>query len=108
MPSVEVMSNDHIPEIEAEYFKDMKEKIEKLYEDVGSSVEVMKEECQSLKEIRMSKNLGMSIAAMANIPCPRCAEDEPMLEQNLAAFGDFENRLFCPHCEMEVSLISML
>jgi len=56
------------------------------------------------KEKIMAKTLGLTISKM-NVPCPVCAADEPMLEQDLCSFGDEENRLFCPHCELEVDLI---
>ena len=55
------------------------------------------------KELIMAKDLGKTISMM-QVPCPQCAIDEPMLEQDLCAFGDEEDILFCPHCELQVTM----
>lgn len=40
------------------------------------------------------------------IICPRCRneawKDED--QQTLSTYGDFENTLFCPHCELDLHL----
>ncbi len=55
-------------------------------------------------ELKMARDLGKTISMM-EVPCPRCAIDEPMLEQDMCSFGDYEEVLFCPHCELEVYMI---
>ena len=50
------------------------------------------------EELRLAKNIGEQMSG--KILCPReCVEG-----QELSVFGDFEDSLFCPHCEMEVTL----
>lgn len=51
------------------------------------------------EELRLAKNIGEQMSG--KILCPRqCVEG-----QELSTFGDFENQLFCPHCEMEVDIV---
>jgi rubredoxin len=40
------------------------------------------------------------------IVCPRCRVDTRKDEdqQTLSTYGDFEDELFCPHCELDVEL----
>jgi hypothetical protein len=50
------------------------------------------------EELKLAKNVGEQMSG--KILCPReCVEG-----QTLSTFGDFEDQLFCPHCEMEVHL----
>jgi len=47
---------------------------------------------------QLAKNIGEQMNAV--ILCPRaCVEG-----QRLSTFGDFEDQLFCPHCELEVTI----
>lgn len=49
-------------------------------------------------ELQLAKNIGEQMSG--KILCPRnCVEG-----QQLSVFGDFEDQLFCPHCELEVRL----
>lgn len=50
-------------------------------------------------ELALAKKIGEQMDG--KILCPReCVEG-----QTLSVFGDFEDTLFCPHCEMEVTLV---
>lgn len=54
----------------------------------------------STEELALAKNIGEQMSG--KILCPReCVEG-----QTLSVFGDFEDTLFCPHCEMEVEIIA--
>lgn len=55
-----------------------------------------------------AKNYAIEIGKQLNskIICPRCrmdgwADDE---QQTLSTYGDFEDMLFCPHCELDLNL----
>jgi hypothetical protein len=50
------------------------------------------------EETRLAKNIGEQMSG--KILCPRECVDG----QTLSTFGDFEDTLFCPHCEMEVQI----
>lgn len=54
--------------------------------------------------IEIAINLGKQIAASQKILCPVCSPEAMDGEQPMSAFGDFENTLFCPHCDMTVEL----
>jgi len=49
-------------------------------------------------ELQLAKNIGTQMSD--KILCPRECVDG----QALSTFGDFEDGLFCPHCELEVSI----
>lgn len=51
------------------------------------------------EELRLAKNIGEQMSG--KILCPR----ECVQGQTLSTFGDGEDSLFCPHCEMEVDII---
>ena len=52
-------------------------------------------------EMNWAKDLGKQIDLADNILCPRrCVEG-----QTMSALGDFEDILWCPHCEIEVRLV---
>lgn len=51
------------------------------------------------EELALAKNIGTQMSG--KILCPReCVEG-----QELSAYGDFEDQLFCPHCEMYVEIV---
>lgn len=51
------------------------------------------------EELRLAKRIGEQMSG--KILCPReCVEG-----QELSTFGDFEDQLFCPHCEMEIEIV---
>jgi hypothetical protein len=53
------------------------------------------------EELKLAKNIGEQMSN--KILCPReCVEG-----QALSTSGDMEDRLFCPHCEMEVQITVM-
>lgn len=53
-------------------------------------------------ELTLAKDIGEQMSH--KILCPRkcCGEDDP---QELSTYGDRENRLFCPHCEIDIHII---
>lgn len=52
----------------------------------------------------LMKKLGKSMDG--KVICPLCSQREMGVqrEQELSCYGDRENILFCPHCELEVKL----
>ena len=46
--------------------------------------------------------LGKSVGSGKPMLCPVCSQDDPV--QPMASFGDLENHLFCPHCDLGVRL----
>ena len=55
---------------------------------------------QEDKALVIAKQLGRQIAGNG-ILCPICGERS---EQFLSTMGDYENTLFCPHCEFEFTI----
>lgn len=53
------------------------------------------------KIIHYAKHIGQQIHDTQNIYCPNCIVVEE-IEQPLSVIGDYENELFCPHCELRV------
>jgi hypothetical protein len=51
------------------------------------------------EELRLAKQIGEQMSD--KILCPRECVDG----QTLSVFGDWEDSLFCPHCEMEVDIV---
>lgn len=51
------------------------------------------------EELQLAKNIGEQMNS--KILCPR----ECVVGQELSTFGDFEDQLFCPHCELEVEIV---
>lgn len=57
------------------------------------------------EELKLAKNIGEQMSG--KILCPRkcnwlCGED---LKQELSTYGDMEDTLFCPHCELDVEIV---
>lgn len=53
---------------------------------------------------KLAKEIGKRISDL--IVCPDCEKQGGALaEQKLAAEGDNEQRLFCPHCELTVEIV---
>lgn len=51
------------------------------------------------KELQLARDIGEQMSD--KILCPRaCVEG-----QALSTYGDMEDRLFCPHCEMDVEIV---
>jgi len=51
------------------------------------------------EELQLARNISEQMNG--KILCPRaCFEG-----QCLSTYGDFEDQLFCPHCEMDVEII---
>lgn len=63
-------------------------------------------------ELSYAKNLGKQVAKGNILYCPLCKEklttEFLSNDQDLSSFGDFENELFCPHCDITVELIVYL
>lgn len=55
-----------------------------------------------MTELNYLKRVGEQFSPKG-ILCPYCVKYE-MLEQELCAFGDMENRIFCPHCDYHFEL----
>jgi len=55
------------------------------------------------KEIAIA--LGKQVAKGKHLSCPVCSPDSMDNDQPMSSFGDEENVLFCPHCELTVDLI---
>lgn len=56
-------------------------------------------EAMNAEELKLAKNVGEQMSD--KILCPRrCLE-----EQKLSTYGDFEDQLFCPHCELDVEIV---
>jgi hypothetical protein len=51
------------------------------------------------EKLRLAKQIGEQMSG--KILCPRECVDG----QTLSVFGDWEDSLFCPHCEMEVDIV---
>lgn len=51
-------------------------------------------------------NLAKTIGKIVNdkMKCPKCNTEQNYI-QVLCATGDFENYLFCPHCEFEFEIV---
>lgn len=57
------------------------------------------------EEIKIARAI---TAQMGKVLCPVCSdlEDESSpLKQELAAYGNFEETMFCPHCDLDVNII---
>lgn len=66
--------------------------------------EKMSEETADSEEIAIAKKIGNSISGKFN--CPTCSlPDHP---QPIYVLGDFENELYCPHCDMTIELVIKL
>ena len=59
-------------------------------------------------ELSYAKNLGKQVAKGSVLFCPLCKEKLTTEflpdDQGLSSFGDFENNLFCPHCDTFIEL----
>lgn len=60
-------------------------------------------------ELNYAKNLGKQVAKGGKLFCPLCKEklttEFSKDDQSLSSFGDFEDTLFCPHCDTTISII---
>lgn len=63
-----------------------------------------------MTELEIVKELGKQVASNKPLTCPNCAQwSGPKDElQPLSSFGDYEETLFCPHCDLTVSLTVIL
>ena len=60
-------------------------------------------------ELNYAKNLGKQVAKGNILFCPLCKEklttEFLQHDQDLLSVGDYENELFCPHCDTYIDLI---
>ena len=54
-----------------------------------------------MDNLQMEKCVGKQIQNIQRVYCPKCFENEGF-KQPLCAVGEFENELFCPHCELGI------
>lgn len=55
------------------------------------------------KELQFAKHIGEQMSG--KILCPGdCNLPNDLIKQELSTYGDDENRLFCPHCEMDIQI----
>lgn len=59
----------------------------------------LRNEPMNVEELALAKNIGEQMDG--KILCPR----ECIVGQMLSTVGDFEDQLFCPHCEMDVEIV---
>jgi len=59
-----------------------------------------------MTELEIAKALGKQVSDGKPLTCPNCGQWEPSQPdiQPLMSIGDFENTLFCPHCDLTVDL----
>ncbi len=50
--------------------------------------------------IALGKNVGLGRPLL----CPQCSPDSMDGEQPMSSWGDYEDTLFCPHCDLTVEL----
>ncbi len=50
--------------------------------------------------IALGKNVGLGEPLL----CPVCSPESIDGEQPMSSFGDMENILFCPHCDLNIEL----
>ena len=53
-------------------------------------------------EIELLKAIGERVGKGWHLICPLCSDNDR--EQHLSSFGDYENELFCPHCDLHLEL----
>ena len=57
------------------------------------------------KRLEVVRHMGKQIAAHETVTCPLCSIDMPDEDgQPMMATGDYEEVLFCPHCDLAVEL----
>jgi rubredoxin len=59
---------------------------------------------EETEEIKLAKNFGEQISG--KIYCPNCSTEKD--KQLIYVFGDCEDSLFCPHCELTINLTVIL
>lgn len=60
---------------------------------------------EDTEEIRIAKHIGEQISG--KFYCPECSIPPDRL-QKIYVFGDSENELYCPHCDLTVELVVKL
>lgn len=59
---------------------------------------------KKMKDIDIAKDLGRMVGMGMPLVCPVCVKDKQP-NQLISSFGDSAERLFCPHCEMELDIV---
>ena len=57
---------------------------------------------KKITEIDLLKYIGKRVGEKKPLICPLCSSKDG--EQFLSSFGDYENELFCPHCDLHLEL----
>lgn len=61
-----------------------------------------------MTELEIAKAIGRNVGLGKPLICPECS-DEGAVEgegvQLMSSIGDYENLLFCPHCDLRVDLV---
>ncbi|KKM90451.1 hypothetical protein LCGC14_1238540 [marine sediment metagenome] len=53
----------------------------------------------------IAKALGGNVGLGKPLLCPICSPDSMNEEQPMSSVGDFENELFCPHCDLYAEIV---
>lgn len=53
-------------------------------------------------DIDLLKEIGERVGMKKYLICPLCSDEGG--EQSLSSFGNHENELFCPHCDLHLEL----
>ncbi len=61
---------------------------------------------KTFTEIELLKEIGRRVGTGKPLICPLCTEImyDGDSEQELCSVGDYENVLFCPHCDLHLEL----
>lgn len=60
-----------------------------------------------MNDIEIARTLGKQVALGEALYCPFCSDKPPRSpkgKQLMLSTGDFEEELFCPHCDLSVKL----
>ncbi len=67
----------------------------------------MNEQKGNLTSLEIAKFMGKLVVRGKPLRCPFCSDDNdnPEGHQPMSSIGDFENKLFCPHCDLLIDLV---
>lgn len=57
---------------------------------------------KTFTELELLKEIGKKVGIAKPLICPFCSDSDG--EQPLSNFGDYENELFCPHCDLHLEI----
>jgi hypothetical protein len=57
-----------------------------------------------MTELEYLRELGKQVGLGKRLSCPICSNEPPESEQPMSSIGDFEEELFCPHCEVVIEM----